>query len=90
MSILVDTNIHVIAAPEERSKYPLNIYPGTEDEFSESQTNRPEDFVKEMDEGGLDQAVQHLDVVVVAGLHGRLLVGGLSPQNRPAPRKVAS
>lgn len=56
MSILVDTNIHVIAAPEERSKYPLNIYPGTEDEFSESQTNRPEDFVKEMDEGGLDQA----------------------------------
>ena len=56
MSILVDTNIHVIAAPEERSKYPLNIFPGTESEFSENQTNRPDDFVKEMDEGGLDQA----------------------------------
>jgi predicted TIM-barrel fold metal-dependent hydrolase len=56
MSILVDTNIHVIAAPEERGKYPLNIYPGTESEFSEDQTNRPADFVKKMDEGGLDQA----------------------------------
>jgi predicted TIM-barrel fold metal-dependent hydrolase len=56
MSILVDTNIHVIAAPEERGKYPLNIYPGTEDEFSEDQTNRPADFVKKMDDGGLDQA----------------------------------
>jgi predicted TIM-barrel fold metal-dependent hydrolase len=56
MAIFVDTNIHVIAAPDERAKYPLNIYPGTETEFREDQTNRPVDFVKEMDEGGLDQA----------------------------------
>jgi predicted TIM-barrel fold metal-dependent hydrolase len=56
MAILVDTNIHVIAPPELRSKYPLNIYPGTESEFTESQTNPPDQFVKEMDEAGLDQA----------------------------------
>jgi predicted TIM-barrel fold metal-dependent hydrolase len=56
MAIFVDTNIHVIAGPEERDRYPLNIYPGTESEFNEGQTNRPAEFVKEMDEGGLNQA----------------------------------
>ena len=56
MAILVDTNIHVIAPPEQRSKYPLNIYPGSESEFSEDQTNAPEDFVKVMDEAGVQQA----------------------------------
>ena len=56
MAIFVDTNIHVIAPPEQRSKYPLNIYPGTESEFTEDQTNDPDDFVKVMDAAGLDQA----------------------------------
>jgi predicted TIM-barrel fold metal-dependent hydrolase len=56
MAILVDTNIHVIAKPEQRSKYPLNIYPGTESEFTEEQTNDPGDFVNEMEEAGLQQA----------------------------------
>ena len=56
MSILVDTNIHVIAPPELRSKYPLNIYPGTESEFTENQTNAPDDFAKIMDQAGLHQA----------------------------------
>jgi L-fuconolactonase len=54
--ILVDTNIHVIAPAELRSKYPLNIYPGTESEFSEDQTNSPEEFMRRMDEAGLHQA----------------------------------
>ncbi len=56
MAILVDTNIHVISPSELREKYPLNIYPGTEDEFSENQTNRPEDFVHVMDDAGVQQA----------------------------------
>jgi predicted TIM-barrel fold metal-dependent hydrolase len=56
MAILVDTNIHVIALPHQRDKYPLNIYPGTESEFTEEQSNDPADFVKVMDEAGLDQA----------------------------------
>jgi L-fuconolactonase len=55
-SLLVDTNIHVIAPPEQRAKYPLNIAPGTESEFSENQTNAPEDFLDRMDEAGLHQA----------------------------------
>jgi predicted TIM-barrel fold metal-dependent hydrolase len=55
-AILVDTNIHVIAPPELRWRYPLNIYPGTEAEFTESQTNPPEAFLRRMDEAGLDQA----------------------------------
>src|SRR5688572_2686496 len=56
MSILVDTNIHVIAPPEQRGKYPLNIFPGTESEFTEDQSNDPSEFVKVMEEGGLHQA----------------------------------
>jgi predicted TIM-barrel fold metal-dependent hydrolase len=56
MPILVDTNIHVIAPPDQRSKYPLNIYPGTEKEFTEDQSNDPDDFANVMDEGGLQQA----------------------------------
>lgn len=56
MPILVDTNIHVIAPPAMRSEYPLNIYPGTESEFSEDQSNTPENFIRQMDEGGIDQA----------------------------------
>lgn len=56
MAILVDTNIHVIAKPDQRSRYPLNIYPGTESEFTEEQTNDPDDFVRVMDAAGLDQA----------------------------------
>src|SRR6187200_2054163 len=56
MSILVDTNIHVIAPPEQRGKYPLNIFPGTESEFTEDQSNDPSEFVKVMEEGGLQQA----------------------------------
>jgi predicted TIM-barrel fold metal-dependent hydrolase len=55
-ALLVDTNIHVIAPPEQRATYPLNIAPGTESEFSEDQTNAPEDFLRRMDEAGLDQA----------------------------------
>jgi L-fuconolactonase len=55
-ALLVDTNIHVIAPPEQRAKYPLNIAPGTESEFSENQTNAPEDFLQRMDEAGLHQA----------------------------------
>jgi L-fuconolactonase len=56
MAILVDTNIHVIAPPEQRGKYPLNIYPGTESEFTEDQSNDPANFVREMDAAGLHQA----------------------------------
>ena len=56
MAILVDTNIHLISPSELREKYPLNIFPGTEDEFSEGQTNRPEDFVHVMDDSGVQQA----------------------------------
>ena len=55
-AILVDTNIHVIAPPELRSKYPLNIVKGTEAEFSEDQTNSPEGFQVRMAEAGLHQA----------------------------------
>src|SRR5215813_14031817 len=54
--MLVDTNIHVIAPPVVRNKYPLNIVPGTESEFSEDQANSPEDFLGRMAEAGLDQA----------------------------------
>jgi predicted TIM-barrel fold metal-dependent hydrolase len=54
--VLVDTNIHVIAPPEERTKYPLNIYPGTETEFTEDQSNSPRDFIQTMDAAGLHQA----------------------------------
>jgi predicted TIM-barrel fold metal-dependent hydrolase len=54
--IYVDTNIHVIATPDERAKYPLNIVPGTESEFREDQSNRPSDFLLKMAEAGLDQA----------------------------------
>src|SRR6185312_4040724 len=50
------TNIHVIALPEQRAKYPLNIYPGTESEFTEDQSNDPHDFVKTMASSGLHQA----------------------------------
>jgi L-fuconolactonase len=56
MAILVDTNIHVIASPELRSKYPLNIVPGTESEFTEDQSNSPDDFAKEMEQAGVHQA----------------------------------
>ncbi len=56
MSVLVDTNIHVIAPPELRSKYPLHIAPGTEAEFTEDQANSPEDFQLRMAEAGLDHA----------------------------------
>ncbi len=54
--ILVDTNIHVIAPPPERATYPLNIYPGTESEFTEDQSNSPRDFLQTMDAAGLHQA----------------------------------
>jgi predicted TIM-barrel fold metal-dependent hydrolase len=54
--VLVDTNVHVIAPPEERATYPLNIYPGTESEFTEDQSNSPRDFVQKMDASGLHQA----------------------------------
>lgn len=54
--ILVDTNIHVIAPPEERAKYPLNIAPGTESEFTDDQSNSPKNFLRLMEEGGLTQA----------------------------------
>jgi predicted TIM-barrel fold metal-dependent hydrolase len=53
---LVDTNIHVIAPPDLRSKYPLHIAPGTEAEFSEDQANSPEQFQERMAEAGLDHA----------------------------------
>lgn len=56
MAILVDTNIHVIAPPQLRSQYPLNIYPGTESEFTEDQTNPPGEFVKVMEDAGVHQA----------------------------------
>lgn len=56
MSILVDTNIHVIAPPELRSRYPLHIAPGTEDEFGEDQVNPPDSFLGLMDKSGLQQA----------------------------------
>jgi L-fuconolactonase len=56
MPTYVDTNIHVIAPPEERSQYPLNIAPGTESEFSDDQSNRPSDFLGKMAAAGLDQA----------------------------------
>jgi predicted TIM-barrel fold metal-dependent hydrolase len=56
MAILVDTNIHVIAAPEQREKYPLNIYPGTESDFTEDQVNDPAEFIHVMDEAGVHQA----------------------------------
>ncbi len=55
-SVLVDTNIHVIAPPELRSTYPLHIAPGTEAEFSENQVNSPEGFQERMAAAGLDQA----------------------------------
>jgi predicted TIM-barrel fold metal-dependent hydrolase len=55
-AIFVDTNIHVIALPSERAQYPLNIYPGTESEFTEDQSNSPRDFLQKMDAAGLDQA----------------------------------
>src|ERR1700730_13636858 len=55
-TILVDTNIHVIAPPELRGQYPLNIVQGTEAEFSEDQANSPEGFQVRMAEAGLDQA----------------------------------
>jgi L-fuconolactonase len=54
--LLVDTNIHVIAPPELRAQYPLNIAPGTESEFTEDQSNSPDAFLQRMDEAGLDQA----------------------------------
>jgi len=55
-AVLVDTNIHVIAPPEERSRYPLHIYAGTESEFTEDQSNSPRQFLQKMDAAGLDQA----------------------------------
>jgi predicted TIM-barrel fold metal-dependent hydrolase len=55
-SVLVDTNIHVIAPPELRSTYPLHIAPGTEAEFSEDQVNSPEAFQQRMANAGLDHA----------------------------------
>jgi predicted TIM-barrel fold metal-dependent hydrolase len=55
-AMYVDTNIHVIAPPDERSRYPLHIAPGTESEFSEDQSNSPATFVERMAEAGLDQA----------------------------------
>ena len=54
--ILVDTNIHVIAPPSVRGTYPLNIYPGTESEFTEDQVNPPDAFVGDMKAAGLQQA----------------------------------
>jgi predicted TIM-barrel fold metal-dependent hydrolase len=56
LPILVDTNVHVIAPPELRSTYPLNIFPGTESEFTEDQTNTPEGFLQRMAEAGVQQA----------------------------------
>lgn len=56
MAILVDTNIHVIAPPELRDRYPLNIFPGTESEFTEDQSNTPQSFLVQMEEAGLHQA----------------------------------
>lgn len=55
-SVLVDTNIHVIAPPELRTRYPLHIAPGTEAEFTEDQANAPERFLQQMAEAGLDHA----------------------------------
>ena len=55
-TVLVDTNIHVIAPPELRSRYPLHIAPGTEAEFTEDQSNSPEHFQEEMAQAGLDHA----------------------------------
>jgi L-fuconolactonase len=54
--ILVDTNVHVIAPPELRSVYPLNIVAGTEAEFSEDQTNTPAGFLQRMAAAGVQQA----------------------------------
>jgi L-fuconolactonase len=54
--ILVDTNIHVIAPTALRSTYPLNIFPGTESEFTEDQTSTPESFIERMQAAGVDQA----------------------------------
>ena len=53
MSILVDTNIHVIALPEQRAGVPDVTEHG---EFTEDQSNDPSDFVKTMDAAGLHQA----------------------------------
>jgi predicted TIM-barrel fold metal-dependent hydrolase len=55
-SVLVDTNIHVIAPPELRATYPLHIAPGTEAEFTEDQVNSPEAFQQRMADAGLDRA----------------------------------
>ena len=56
MPVLVDTNIHVIAPPDLRARYPLHIAPGTESEFSEDQANSPEAFQEQMAEAGVDHA----------------------------------
>jgi predicted TIM-barrel fold metal-dependent hydrolase len=55
-SVLVDTNIHVIAPPELRSTYPLHIAPGTESEFTEDQTSSPEALQQRMAGAGLNHA----------------------------------
>ncbi|MFM9967240.1 MAG: amidohydrolase family protein [Burkholderiales bacterium] len=56
MAIIVDSNIHVIAPPQERQRYPLDPLAGTEDEWSEEHTMTPAKFVGLSNAAGLQQA----------------------------------
>ena len=52
----VDSNAHVAAPVEARSRYPLRPLPGTEHEWTESQAVTPEELVACMDDAGIHQA----------------------------------
>jgi predicted TIM-barrel fold metal-dependent hydrolase len=53
---LVDTNLHVIAPPGERDRYPLSPLTGTATEFTEDQSTTAQDCLDLMDAAGVDQA----------------------------------
>lgn len=55
--LFVDSNLHVIAPPDRRSVYPLNVTPGSESEFSEDQVKTPAQLVAEMDCAGIDRGL---------------------------------
>lgn len=61
----VDTNLHVVAPPAERGRYPLNPMPGTAGEFAEDQSTTVDDCVRLMDDSGVSYGL-----VMASRFHG--------------------
>jgi len=51
--VLVDTNLHVIAPPAERERYPLAPMAGTSGEFTEEQSTTVKDCIRLMDDASV-------------------------------------